>query len=699
MPQSIEPTSAKIMRWLGLKAPTPSTSGQKIQYPTEDTRPAWKKALSTALVDVPTGILQGIFGAGYPEEPEKRTTGDWIAGGTELLTAGLPFLAYAKKMSLPQIYHGTQRVFNKFDPSRYDEADVLGWMTHFAEDPAYAESYATGAAKHGASNRQVIIPAQPQAQNVLDLVDPNPDDIATVIASLPKYEREEMIRIWKGAHARLPGTGVGHYIKSSHVPSGGIPVGELPARAVAEKLRLTPEQFRQLPFDAIRYRDVGKKSWAIPAETPILSAYGKAPLNEPPKPIKVIRTEEGHGGQLIPEEKRYFSDLWARYQRGDISKEELSELYSMHPESIANKATTKLAAPEPPGNYAIHYDDKLKSYVIKNKETGNIVYKADGYGDALNTVKKYNKGEYTEPMGMEYEPEGSELDKITAELKAEATKHPDWGMKEPTLWVDPDKPGWQAITYDPTPPENFPKEWIPYNASAYLEDFPNEAAGLTGHLKDYYGWEPTGYSIVQKGKKFILQDAFGNEVASGEDLNWVKSIYKHLEPVENKPGIKMPGKTDTAEMTAVKSFFDISDDVWENLSWEDKLSYVKEANTLNPKEFKAFKVDFGLNPSESTVGKKLPWEQEELAIFGKSKLTVQQKNDFYISLMQKGLDPAKAGDVLNLFIDSGLDPKAPVKAFGATVSSAGSLYGQLIAGGETPEAALKFVTDFVAQTK
>lgn len=135
---------------------------------------------------------------------QGRSPGELV--DAPLAKAGLPFMHYAEKV-LPKgfIAHGSPRAskIERFDPSRYDKYDVLGWLTHGAENTDYANKYAEGIAKHASGGiggiGAGVLPLKLEAKNVLDLVDPNIDDMSQTLAALDPYDRRVMVESFKAA--------------------------------------------------------------------------------------------------------------------------------------------------------------------------------------------------------------------------------------------------------------------------------------------------------------------------------------------------------------------------------------------------------------------------------------------------------------------------------------------------------------------
>lgn len=246
--------------------------------------PMWNQYAIKALdssIDAASGFL------GFGEETKANLAG-------QLVQAGLPFGAYATK-GIKQIFHGTPNsLWTKFNPNVYNKRDVLGHMTHAAEDAAYADRYATKSA-WGNSNRkgQRIIPLQPEAKNVLDLVDPNADDISQALAFASPAVKADLIKEFK----KIKGVGPLNRAAVSgfrHNYNLNAPFKEMPLRKVAENLQLSPEVTENMPWDAIRYLDEDNKSWAFPKRTPIRTTYG-VPMNDAAEmgvsPIKLVRDD------------------------------------------------------------------------------------------------------------------------------------------------------------------------------------------------------------------------------------------------------------------------------------------------------------------------------------------------------------------------------------------------------------------------
>lgn len=371
-----------------------------------------------------TGFLVGPEDMSKPPSSQARGIG-------ELMSAGIPFAAYP----LRRVFHGTQRLFDKFDPSRYDTSDVLGWLTHFAEDPTYAGRYAMGQTKgikhipeegpldlsttfYGPKGYETVkvaphtIPAQIEAKNVLDLVDPHPDDISQALAALNSHDRQALIGQFKRARAgirdRLAWYGNQDYspqglanelgVAREHLPDQ-MTFNEIPIRVVADKIRLDPETFKKTPFDAIRYRDNEHKSWAVPEGTPIRSEFGHA-FAEPPKKLKVVKTDDPRVGAQNELADKFLASIAQMRKEAAEQGKELGTSWLTTQNVIEKKP--KIGAHSPIGNpyKPAPYDDVLnvnfdKIFAEHGPETwlkavaNNIKNSANPQVELQSALKKY----------------------------------------------------------------------------------------------------------------------------------------------------------------------------------------------------------------------------------------------------------------------------------------------------------------------
>jgi len=210
---------------------------------------------------------------GYPASKDEEV------GISDLLLAGLPFSSIVKG----PVFHGTQAAIKRFRPDKNAKGSLLSGMTHFAENPYYADLYAKGVMAGSPETLskymgkgQNIIPANIHAKNTLDLTKQlNPDDFQAVMANLGPYERKEILeqlRLYKGRENEFPEEVLGEYIDN-------------------------PKFLEKMPFDAIRY-DRTSPSWAVPRRTGITTPGG---VDLSPLPIR--KKGIGIGRQLVSKNK------------------------------------------------------------------------------------------------------------------------------------------------------------------------------------------------------------------------------------------------------------------------------------------------------------------------------------------------------------------------------------------------------------
>jgi len=224
-------------------------------------RPIWKRKLG--------GVFTGLMGlepSDYdPVERDANLLTQMGTSGIGLLKAGLPFSVIMKGKP---IYHGSPiSNIEIFDPSLYNKGDVLGWMTHGAEDFDRARTFSKKNF-YGLEAKGRVYPIAPEAKNTLDLVDPDIKDLRTALELLPDYKRRALLS--EAEEFSIKGPGYGE-ISKLHYPILPKDKESLFKIYLADKLRLTPTMTEDMPFDAIRYRDLGHKSWAIPERTPIIN--------------------------------------------------------------------------------------------------------------------------------------------------------------------------------------------------------------------------------------------------------------------------------------------------------------------------------------------------------------------------------------------------------------------------------------------
>lgn len=101
--------------------PTGESTGQKLQYPTEDDRPLWKKIASALLVDLPTGAL-GIGGESLDKPWEERDVSDIASGIGQVAGVFPPGLIAARRALNPKIIEQFVKEFSAIQAKQAIEA-------------------------------------------------------------------------------------------------------------------------------------------------------------------------------------------------------------------------------------------------------------------------------------------------------------------------------------------------------------------------------------------------------------------------------------------------------------------------------------------------------------------------------------------------------------------------------------------------
>lgn len=188
---------------------------------------------------------------GYPLPNESPGIGD-------VLMAGLPFASIVGKAG--KVFHGSPKVFDRFNPRIGTPNQVLYGMTHFAENSDYADLYAKGLFSEKyipkKEMRSNIIPAQIHAKNTLDLTkELSPDDLQAVMANIPWQDRRRVIDEMR------------QYQREGRM-------SEFPHEVLLKEVDY-PDTLDTIPFDAIRYRAHNTEpAWAVPPETKITTPGG-----------------------------------------------------------------------------------------------------------------------------------------------------------------------------------------------------------------------------------------------------------------------------------------------------------------------------------------------------------------------------------------------------------------------------------------
>lgn len=334
MPQNGMSPSFSLLKALGLSGDDTVKNPPVLTPEQQNIKDAqveqWRKEhpIANKIFEYVPGFAEGLLGVNTPtfkdlSEGKGKSDKDTANLVGNLLAAGLPFASIMKEAP---VFHGTQKSFQYFEPNRGDANDLLGWMTHFAEDPVYASNFASG---HAKGNLQVdmdpdlgpvtnselnpylkygmgvksktpnvspnVIPAKIENKNTLDLLNPNFDDLSQALASLPEKERANVIRNYKVERRNRP-TDYSELIKIYNEMGDEERLNQIQASIrgqervakdsaanyLKDRVRHVygrkPEVFQNSPFDAIRYKDFMNNAWAVDPSKVKISTPGGVPL-------------------------------------------------------------------------------------------------------------------------------------------------------------------------------------------------------------------------------------------------------------------------------------------------------------------------------------------------------------------------------------------------------------------------------------
>ncbi len=214
-------------------------------------------------------------------------------GAMDVAGAALPFLKFGKLKGLaeiagkPTVFHGTNSVFEHFDPALGNTYDKLGSYIHAAEHAPAADSYSTVGSsflRPPKGQHPNIIPITASSQNVLDMG-----------SQLPTGEDWQHLQVplKEIAEGRYKSPIIDRYAPTADEPHGHTGQqlaqriledyndaikGNLDQRGYAEDINFLlndPNVLKQTPFDAIRYYESGVKPyWAFPKPEQLSTPWG-----------------------------------------------------------------------------------------------------------------------------------------------------------------------------------------------------------------------------------------------------------------------------------------------------------------------------------------------------------------------------------------------------------------------------------------
>lgn len=170
---------------------------------------------------------------------------------------GLAYKAYKDKLPHGKLFHGSPKPWDKIDESKLSSASAFGKGLYAGEKPSLAEKFRT---MH-LNDSGMIMPLESDAQNILDLVEPDPADVHKIMRLVPEGNRETLMQFFNESIQK------------------GVPKDQA-YKKLASMLGAPEGTLTQAGFDGVRYPYDGEVAWMFPNTTPLTSAYGKAPLNE-----------------------------------------------------------------------------------------------------------------------------------------------------------------------------------------------------------------------------------------------------------------------------------------------------------------------------------------------------------------------------------------------------------------------------------
>jgi hypothetical protein len=271
--------------------------------------PEWKRkvaGLGEAAYDYTAGLL------GLPGQPQTRAN-----QYGELTEAGIPFLALGRKLKLPEInkkpvvFRGdpgvnpTGKVYSEINPQYFNRQDTLGYMAHAAEDKDYANSYMYKAGSPYSPNQtehyypnadarpNLTAVTSTTSKNAVDLTKlPDAEDTEKLIKGLEWWRPERSPfgsadRLNTRQKAKDLAEEIPHlYRKQMEIDKKlreGTPLSHREMRDLEQigdamdDIRIPlndPEITDKLGFDAIRYTDINKASWAFPDVSKMETPWG-----------------------------------------------------------------------------------------------------------------------------------------------------------------------------------------------------------------------------------------------------------------------------------------------------------------------------------------------------------------------------------------------------------------------------------------
>jgi hypothetical protein len=297
-------------------------------------QPEWKKKVR-GLFEGGYDVTAGLLGLPGPDTTASKvgelldvTPKHQLIQGLGTVAAGIPFIKMGKKLGFPElnkkpvVWRGDPGGNREINPQYFDRTDTLGYMGHAAEDQDYAlnsYSYRHGSPIEPSQTEGYYVDkrARPNlsavtstAENAVDItkLPEDPEDVEKLIKGLELWNPARSAR---GGGDRLTRARADDLI--GQIPKyarqqieidkkirGGIPLTSAEIwqqdniRTAMKDIRIPfndPDITALSGFDAFRYDDAGRTSWAFPdiskMETPWGTKLGSRSMGEYPYRVEV----------------------------------------------------------------------------------------------------------------------------------------------------------------------------------------------------------------------------------------------------------------------------------------------------------------------------------------------------------------------------------------------------------------------------
>lgn len=214
-----------------------------------------------ALEDKANALGQ-LLTSGIPTGKALGAGGKALGAGLKVLEAGLPFAAYKAKLPKGYLVHGSP-VINEFEKFNYNEVGQSNWkpgMMHAAENPEDAVYDYTKRGHDSLGSGS--LPIELEANNVLDLIEPDEQDLLKYILTRDTPTQNKLLPRLR--QSKSPKDFIDNIYRNEYE-------GQVGANAFKY---MDPNDLGVAGFDAVRYPiDIESlNAWAWPETTPVKSA-------------------------------------------------------------------------------------------------------------------------------------------------------------------------------------------------------------------------------------------------------------------------------------------------------------------------------------------------------------------------------------------------------------------------------------------